>query len=166
MAAVASVTVWLPVISGAQASRITPAFVDAVAQIESGGGRCTIGDGGKANGWWQMHEPAWQDTSAFRQRRSLPVWGYESAREPEVARLYARDYLTILENQLRGEFGDCTTPELIYAAYNVGFGRFQKLCFLIEKTPRRTQAACARLGPLIREFETQPDKPMEVARAE
>ncbi len=160
-----AVAIWLSGWPALQASVVTEAFVTAVAQIESGG-RDAIGDGGKAHGCWQMHEPAWQDSTAFRKRQGWPVWGYESAHDPVVARLYARDYLTILEKQLLRTFGDDVTPELIYAAYNMGFGRFQKLGFLMAKAPRHTQAACARLRHLIADFETVMHKSNVLVTAE
>jgi hypothetical protein len=153
-------------VSGFGATIITDAFVEAVAQIESGGGRQTIGDGGKAIGWWQMHEPAWQDASDFRARKGLPTWSYENTHDPEVARLYARDYLTILESQLRNAFGENVTVEMIYAAYNIGFGRFQSRDFLIEKTPATTQAACARLKQLITASASPAEKTTELTTAE
>ena len=136
----------LPALGG---SVVTDALVEAVAQIESSGGRFTIGDDGRAVGWWQMHEPAWQDTSAFRSERGLPTYDYEHARNPKIARLYARDYLTLLESQIRAATRKEPSAEIVYAAYNVGFGRLQSLGFNIHKTRRHTQASCARLRGLI-----------------
>src|SRR5687768_13173736 len=108
---------------------VTDALVEAVAQIESNGGRYTVGDDGRAIGWWQMHEPAWQDTTAFRATRGLPTWDYENAQNPKIARQYARDYLTLLENQIRAATKEEPSAEMVYAAYNVGFGRLQSLGF-------------------------------------
>ena len=136
----------LPAFGG---SVVTDALIEAVAHIESSGGRFTVGDNGRAIGWWQMHEPAWQDTSAFRAGRGLQVWEYEHARDPKIARLYARDYLTMLENQIRAATKEEPTAEIVYAAYNVGFGRLQSLGFKIEKTRPHTQASCARLQSLM-----------------
>jgi len=140
-----------PCASGATV--VTGALLEAVAQIESGGGQETVGDGGKARGWWQMHAAAWQDTTAYRARKGAPTWDYDQAQDPDVARHYARDYLTILENQIRVATGDEPAAEMIYAAYNVGFGRLQSLGFDIEKTRPSTQSSCARLRNLITLFE-------------
>jgi len=145
---------------------VTDAFVEAVAQIESSGGRFTIGDGGKAIGWWQMHERAWRDTSDFRKRQGLPVWSYRHAPNPKVSKVYARDYLIIMEKQLRHALGPNVTVEMIYAAYNVGFSRFQSLRFLIRNTPATTQAACARLGELIATPPNGAKKSTELAKLE
>jgi hypothetical protein len=145
---------------------VTDSFVDAVAQIESSGGRFTIGDNGQANGAWQMHAPAWKDVSAYRERKGLQVWSYAHAHDPAVARLYARDYLTILENQLRAALQREPTGELVYAAYNMGFSRFRSIGFQLEKAPRATQAACARITPLIAQFERTTDKVFVRAKAE
>jgi hypothetical protein len=140
-------------------SVVTDAFVEAVAQIESNGGRYTVGDNGRAIGWWQMHEPAWQDTTDFRTRRGLPTWDYEHAQTPKIARQYARDYLTLLENQIRAATKEEPSVEIVYAAYNVGFGRLQSLGFDIAKTRPHTQAACARLRELISHFQNSNEQP-------
>jgi hypothetical protein len=142
---------WLLSLS-ARGAIVTDAFVEAVAQIESNGGRHLIGDGGRAHGAWQMHAAAWKDTTTFRLRRGKPVWGYAYAHDSAVARLYARDYLTILEQQLRGALGREPTGQLLYAAYNVGFVRLERLRFRLDRTPISTQDACARLGPLLAEI--------------
>ena len=140
-------------------SVVTDAFVEAVAQIESNGGRYIVGDNGRAIGWWQMHEPAWQDTTDFRTRRGLPTWDYEHAQTPKIARQYARDYLTLLENQIRAAIKEEPSAEIVYAAYNVGFGRLQSLGFDIEKTRPHTRAACARLRELISSFQNSNEQP-------
>jgi hypothetical protein len=134
-------------------SVVTDSFVDAIAQIESSGGRFTVGDNGLANGAWQMHAAAWKDVSAYRRRRGLPAASYAQAHDAAVARGYARDYLTMLENQLRAALHRAPTGEEIYAAYNMGFGRFRSIGFQLDKAPRTTQAACARLAPLVAKFE-------------
>ena len=130
-------------------SVVTDSFVDAVGHIESGGGRITIGDNGQAHGIWQMHADAWKDVSSYRARKGLPIWDYSRAHNRTVARIYARDYLTILENQLREGLQRAPTVEMLYAAYNIGFTRLENLGFRIEQTPRTTRAACARLKPLM-----------------
>src|SRR5687767_3901902 len=144
-----AVVMCLATISSFGGTVVTDELVEAVAHIESSGGRFTVGDNGRAIGWWQMHEPAWQDTSAFRASRGLQVWEYEHARDPKIARLYARDYLTMLENQIRAATKEEPTAEIVYAAYNVGFGRLQALGFKIERTRPHTQASCARLQSLM-----------------
>ncbi len=83
-----------------------------------------------------------------------------------VAKVYARDYLIILENQLRNALGQNVTVEMIYAAYNMGFSRFQSLRFLIQNTPTTTQAACARLGQLIATSPNPAEKKTELAKLE
>ena len=147
-----------------QASQVvTDTLVQAVAQIESGGGRFTIGDNGKANGWWHMHAAAWRETTAWRRQQALPIWSYSAAHDPAVARLYARDYLSILEKRLSNRF-DEVTPEMIYAAYNIGFSRFQQRGFLIQKTPRTTQAACIKLKQFLGALAAQKEKATPTSR--
>ena len=152
-------TTYFPVIAlllavgSAHANVVTDDFVAAVAHIESSAGRRTVGDGGKAHGSWQMHYAAWSDTSAHRKRKGLPTWNFGYAHDPVVAKMYARDYLRILENQLHEALGRAPSPEMIYAAYNMGFTRFQSLGFSVERTPRTTRAACAKLTALLAERE-------------
>ncbi len=136
-------------IAGRCATVVTDAFVDAVAEIESRKGAFPVGAEGRANGWWQMHEAAWLDTTAYRQRKGQRVWSYAHAHNPGVARLYARDYLTMLERQLAERLNRVVSAELVYAAYNVGFSRFRSRGFRIENTPVSTQRACLRLPGLI-----------------
>jgi hypothetical protein len=137
---------------------VTDALIKAVAHIESRSGRYTVGDDGRAIGWWQIHEPAWQDTTAFRASRGLPTWEYEHAHEPDIARLYARDYLTMLENQIRAATKQEPSAEIVYAAYNVGFGRLRSLGFDIEKTRPHTRASCARLQSLMASLKNSPER--------
>ena len=81
---------------------------------------------------------------------------------PLLARQYARDYLTMLENQIRTVTKQEPSAEMVYAAYNVGFGRLQSLGFDIAKTRSHTKAACARLRELISSFQN----PSEQATAQ
>jgi hypothetical protein len=134
---------------------VTDDFLAAVSQIESSGGRRTVGDGGKAHGAWQMHSAAWSDTSAYRKRKGLPVWSFRFAHDPVVAPMYARDFLEMLESQLCDALHRTPSPEMVYAAYNVGFTRFQNLGFAVEKTPRTTRAACAKLPALLGQMESK-----------
>jgi hypothetical protein len=151
--------------SSARAAIVTEAFVDAVGQIESSGGRFTIGDGGRAHGTWQMHAAAWKDVTASRSRKGLPTWNYTHAHEPAVARVYACDYLTMLENQLRRGSQREPTAELVYAAYNMGFTRLENIGFNLERAPRTTRAACARLAPLLAARERASERTL-VAKAD
>lgn len=161
--ALAASWLWSPLARGAA---VTDALVEAVAQIESSGGRQLVGDGGRAHGAWQMHAAAWKDTTAFRRRQGQPVWSYRDAHNPAVARLYARDYLTILEQQLRGALGQEPTGQLLYAAYNVGFARLERLRFRLDRTPIATQAACARLGALLTEITRSSERSLVRTKAD
>jgi len=141
-----------------EAAVVTDSFLEAVAQIESSGGRYTIGDGGRAHGTWQMHIAAWKDTTAYRKQRGEPVWNYSQAHNTSVARIYARDYLTILENRLRATLKREPTAEMVYAAYNMGFSRFAGLGFRLENAPRTTRLACVRLRPVLDELNRSVEK--------
>ena len=152
--------------TAARSAVVTDAFVDAVGHIESSAGRYTVGDGGRANGIWQMHANAWKDVTQYRARKKLSTWNYSHAHDPVVARVYARDYLTMLESRLRETLRRSPTAEMIYAAYNVGFARLESLDFQIERTPRITRAACARLRPLMAQLERNSERTLLSARAD
>jgi hypothetical protein len=152
------VAVFLAAISQLRAGVVTDAFLEAVAQIESSGGRYNIGDGGRAHGAWQMHSAAWKDTSAYRRKRGEQVWSYSHAHDPAVARLYARGYLTILEDRLRTTLKREPSAEMVYAAYNMGFNRFAGLGFRLENAPRTTRLACVRLRPVLDELNRSVEK--------
>lgn len=147
------------------AAVVTDTFLEAVAQIESSGGRYTVGDGGRAHGAWQMHVAAWKDTTAYRKRRGEQVWSYKFAHDTAVAKVYARDYLTILENRLRDALRREPTAEMVYAAYNMGFTRFAGLGFRLEISPRTTQSACVRLRPVLDELNRSMEKSLVRAPA-
>ena len=148
-----------------EAAVVTDAFLEAVAQIESSGGRYTVGDGGRAHGTWQMHVAAWKDTTAYRKRRGEQTWSYKFAHDTAVAKIYARDYLTMLENQLRSASRREPTAEMVYAAYNMGFTRFAGLGFRLEISPRTTQSACVRLRPILDELNRSMEKSLVRASA-
>ena len=148
-----------------EAAVVTDSFLEAVAHIESSGGRYTVGDGGRAHGTWQMHVAAWKDTTAYRKRRGEQTWSYKFAHDAAVAKIYARDYLTMLENQLRSALRREPTPEMVYAAYNMGFTRFAGLGFRLEISPRTTQSACVRLRPILEELNRSMEKRLVRASA-
>jgi hypothetical protein len=161
-----SAAVALLLTTAARSAVVTDAFVDAVGQIESSGGRFTIGDSGRANGMWQMHMAAWKDVTAVRARKGLPTWDYIHAHEPAVARIYARDFLVMLESQLHGALRREPGAEMVYAAYNIGFTRLENLGFRVDRTPRTTRAACARLTPLIAKLERNSERMLIRAKAD
>ncbi len=105
-----------------------------------------------------MHVAAWKDTTAYRTRRGEQVWSYKFAHDAAVAKVYARDYLIILENRLRDALHRAPAPEMVYAAYNMGFTRFAGLGFRLERAPRTTQSACLRLRPVLDELNRSMEK--------
>jgi hypothetical protein len=133
----------------AEASKVTDVFIEAVAQLESSGGRKTVGDRGRARGTWQMHRAAWLDVTKLRRSRGQATWPYSESHDSLVARAYARDYLRWMETRIEEATGRPATAEQIYAAYNVGFSRFRQLQFRVERAPATTRLACARIGPLV-----------------
>jgi hypothetical protein len=137
----------LAAVARGEAGVVTDTFLEAVAQIESSGGRYNVGDGGRAHGAWQMHSAAWKDTSAYRRKRGEQVWSYSHAHNTTVARLYARDYLTILEDRLRTALKREPSAEMVYAAYNMGFSRFAELAFVSRTRPAPHDRRVFAFGP-------------------
>jgi hypothetical protein len=87
------VTGWPRVAGVENAGREDPSrinlLLDAIAMVESRGGPCLTGDGGRACGPYQIHRAYWADGTRF-----LGVdWDYEQAADPAKARAVVTAYL-------------------------------------------------------------------------
>jgi hypothetical protein len=128
-------------------------FLDAVCQIESSNGRYVYGDGGRSLGHFQIQKAAWTDVVAWRKRRGLAVHDYHRfVLNPEVSRIYAANYLTILHNQLKGLYQREPTPAEIYAAYNMGLTSFGKCNYNLSRINSMTRAKCRQVTSMLTEF--------------
>ena len=138
------------------ASQVTPQFLDAIRQVESGGNRYAIGDGGKSRGPYQIKREAWDYVSDLRKRVGAFSVAYDSyVFNESVSRVYAETLCRILETRLcTAILGDTPHPnpysagvtkEQIYAAYCVGFARFKKAGFDIKKLPASAQKRIKRI---------------------
>lgn len=92
--------------------------IGAIMQVESGGDRYAVGDGGLAIGPYQIHRAYWVDA-----RRLLGVdWPYDDARDPAKAiravRVYTRHYAAYYRRPW--------TPETIARIHNGGPRGWQK----------------------------------------
>jgi hypothetical protein len=126
-------------------------LLEAVRQIESGGGLYLYGDNGRSLGPFQMSKGAWADVSRQREARALPTFSYQpGVMDAKTSRLYAADYLTLLHDQLLKKINREPNAQEIYAAYNMGLGRFSEKygCNLNRLDPATAQK-CKRLQALL-----------------
>lgn len=117
---------------------ISEPLLDAVEQVESSGrgAKTPKGDGGKATGPFQWHLVAWKDCSAIRYKAGLEVYPYARAIEPDIARDYARTWLTALKVRLAREIGRQPFPGEVWLAWNLGWTGFGKYGFSWAYVPR------------------------------
>jgi len=116
-----------------------------LAWIESRNNDLAVGDKGRALGRYQMTEAAWCDVSALRKRQGLPIYEWQAAHDPGIAREYACQYLGILSRQLRAALRRPPTDAELYCSYNLGFTGFQKRSFSLTTCPPATRRAAERM---------------------
>ena len=100
-------------------------WIDQVEQIESGG-RNVYGDGRKARGIFQFHRAAWKDTSKIRKAAGLAVYPYNDAFNRQVAREYARSWLTYIYYYLSKRYCRPARLSEVWLAYNLGIDGFRR----------------------------------------
>lgn len=71
---------------------LTPALLDAIREVESGGRTDLVGDGGRAIGPYQIHRCYWLD--AVEADPSLRARGYEACTDENYARAVVVAYLS------------------------------------------------------------------------
>lgn len=114
-------------------------FLSAVRSIESSNGKFLYGDNGRSLGEYQMSAAAWSDVSRWRKGRGQPIYEYKAfVMDSQISRLYAADYLSILQEQLRRKLRRLPSHGEIYAAYNLGFTGFSRCDFRLDKVNRTT----------------------------
>ncbi len=112
-------------------------------------GRLVRGDQAMSLGHFQIQKAAWTDVSQWRQRRHLKTHAYEPhVFDPTISRSYAADYLTILHDQLMGEFKHEPSNAEIYAAYNMGLAKFRQFNFDLSRVNSTTASKCRRVAAL------------------
>ena len=127
-----------------------PRFLDAVCQVESSGGVLLSGDRGMSLGHFQIQKGAWDDVSEWRRKRNLPTHDYRNnVLNPQINRIYASNYLTILYGQLRQEYKREPTPPELYAAYNMGLTNFRKCNYNLAKVNSLTEEKCKQVAALL-----------------
>jgi hypothetical protein len=126
-------------------------LLDAVCQIESSGGRFTYGDGGLSLGHFQIQKVAWTDVVEWRKKRNLTTHDYrQNVLNPQISRIYASNYLTILHGRLKQQYNREPTPAELYAAYNMGMSSFRKCNYDIARVNPTTSAKCQQVTALMK----------------
>jgi len=124
---------------------VTPGLLSQVIQIESSGRASAVGDSGLAAGLAQFHQGAWQDTSAWRAARGLPVFSYASATQPACSKAYLHSWLSLNAARFERATGRAPTGADLYAIHNLGFSGYQQRGFDLGRCPAITQRKAARI---------------------
>ncbi len=125
-------------------------FLHAVRHVESAGGLYTWGDNGRSLGDFQLSEAAWIDVTAWRKARRLPTFEYRTeVWNPQISRIYAADYLTILHEELKKRLNRSPTPPEVYAAYNMGLASFAQCQFKLSRVNSVTARKCVLINALM-----------------
>ena len=136
--------------AGTHSWKPEPAFLEAICQLESNGGRFLVGDSGKSLGHYQMQKGAWLDVVKWRKGQNLPTHDYRNnVLDPKISRIYAANYLTILYHRLWQAYQREPAPPEIYAAYNMGLRRFRQCNYRLERVNRITEEKCKQLVALL-----------------
>jgi len=108
-------------------SIVTDDLIDKFAMVESNYNHLAVGDSGKALGAWQMHKVAVDESlnTIYRKTgndfRNLGMgWNKKTMFDPLQARMIAKAYMLILEEQMVKR-GYKPTPISLYMAWNMGF---------------------------------------------
>jgi hypothetical protein len=122
-------------------------LVDHVAKVETNN-RNVTGDRGRALGVWQIHAEAWADVNRFRKGKQLKIYPYSAANEPGVARVYAAEYLAIIQERLTNILGRAPSSAETYCGYNLGIEGFKRRKLKLENCPTITKAGVQKLAAL------------------
>ena len=113
-------------------------WVDAVAQVETGGHKDpdnAAGDGNRAKGRFQFWKAAWSDCSKVRAKYGLPVYPYSKATDPQISREYAKTWLGVMRRVVSRQTGRPASLAETWACYNRGVTGFQRLGFSLSGMP-------------------------------
>ena len=108
-------------------------FLDKLAVIESGGNPQAIGDKGRSLGAYQLSEAAWCDVNGERKAKGLKLYPWKYAHHPYISKIYAREYLQILQNDLRAALRRPPTEAELLSAYQSGITGFKRRGFSLNK---------------------------------
>jgi hypothetical protein len=139
----------LLLLSASASAAVSPAWRDAIIQVESSGNPAAVGRLGE-RGLCQFFPAAWTDTSRWRRAHGLPVYSYALAHDPEAGLAYASSWLTLLEDRLTATLRRPPTIGELYAAHQLGFSGFKAKGFDLRRCPTITRVVAARLANATR----------------
>lgn len=113
------------------------AWVDAVEQVESSGKGASTpdGDGGRAKGPFQFWSVSWADCSSLRKKLGMSVHPYSEAKDPVIARSYAKVWLAHLRKQLDTKLGRSPTLGETWLVWNLGMTGYGRYGYNMHKVP-------------------------------
>jgi hypothetical protein len=142
---------WSATFVGAAEWRPQDRLLDAICQIESGGGVFVYGDRGLSLGNFQFQKAAWSDVSEWRKKQNSPIYTYQqNVLDAGISRLYAADYLTIIYHRLQKQYEREPLATELYAAYNMGMGNFRKCNYDLARINKTTAEKCRQLAEMLK----------------
>jgi len=102
------------------------AFLEAIAQVESGGNRKAVGKAGE-RGQYQVGRDAWDDASTRLEAKGTYHNQWSKWRNPVVQDMIAAQHLLILRERFVSAGISEPTPEQLALAWNRGFTGARRL---------------------------------------
>jgi hypothetical protein len=96
------------------------AFLEAVAQVESGMDRKAIGKAGE-RGMYQLKKAAWDDANALLESEKHFHFQWSQWRNPIAQDMIAAAHLRILRQRFKADGYSTPTPEQLALAWNRGY---------------------------------------------
>ena len=123
-------------------SPVPDAWLNAVAMTESSnqninGDRCRKTGVYRARGIFQFHAKTWRDCSKLRKSQGKAVYPYSKANDEQIAREYAKTWLTYLKAVLTRKYGRAPSVGEVWLAYNMGLDGFGRYHYDIHQVPQR-----------------------------
>lgn len=124
-------------------------FLDALAQIESGGDHRKIGQQHE-RGAYQIRREAWTDVSAILKSQGKRTYGWTIwAHDPAMSRQYAAIYVRQLAARYTVHEHWGPTVRDLYCMWNLGYEGYRKRGFVYLSCPPSTRDAAERLERLM-----------------
>ena len=125
-------------------------LLTAVRWVESCDGLFLYGDHGRSLGEFQLSEAAWLDVSLWRRGHGFRSYAYRRyVMNPQINRIYAADYLTIIHDELLRKLRREPTPGEMYAAYNMGLGSFASCRYRLARVNPITARKCQQINQAL-----------------
>jgi len=125
-------------------------LLKAVRMVESCDGLYTYGDEGRSLGDFQLSEGAWLDVSSWRKAHGMKTYEYShKVLNRQVNRAYAADYLALIHHELERAYKRPPSAGEIYAAYNMGLGKFANCRYQLQRVNRVTAKKCRAIHAFL-----------------